>query len=158
MYNHNFGVRCPSRSNFIYVILLTVGFIGAESSAVWSERGDILKRGSFSLETSASLIIPEHKQPLSTKACTMFISLINAFTEKDVVFILISWLTTAFCSWARLCSGASSFPKPIYSDSYLYHPYLPHRKYLGSMAQYLQYSPYPFYLDWGLLRVKFCRP
>ncbi|VCU39520.1 BgtTE-56009 [Blumeria graminis f. sp. tritici] len=80
----------PSKSSEMCVILSTIGLLVVESSAVSKERGLIRMRGSCNLEARSSLIIPEHKQPLSTNACTILESLIKALIKNGVVFIIIS--------------------------------------------------------------------
>ena len=45
-------------------------------------------RSKFNLVARVLSIIPEHKQPLSTKACIITLSFIKALTRNGVVFIL----------------------------------------------------------------------
>ena len=91
---------------------LTIGLLTVAISAVWRDLGEMAMRGSCNCVARLLSIIPEHKHPLSTRACTIVKSFIKALTRNGVVFNSSSLLATAQCSWERLDPGAFSFPTP----------------------------------------------
>lgn len=82
----------------MFVMQSTIGLFSVNSSAVSRDRGYIGMRGSLSSVVSCLSIIPEHKHPLSTKACTIVVLLISALTKNGSVFSLASSLSTALGS------------------------------------------------------------
>lgn len=74
----------------------TIGLFVVNSSVVSDQRRVIAMRTSFSFEVILSIIIPEYRHPLLTKACAIFLSFINALTIKESVFSFTSALDIIF--------------------------------------------------------------
>ena len=84
----------PSRSNEILVIDSIIGILVFDLSVVCNGRGIFRMRGRFISVANVSLMTPVHKHPLSTRACTIVVSLIIALTRNGSVIILVSLNST----------------------------------------------------------------